>query len=778
MKAVWRAARAAVRRRRLQTVVIGLVLTFTTATIVLALALLESSVAPFDRAFEAQRGAHAVVAFDPAVVSAAELAATAELPGVKAVAGPFGQTVVATPPGNELRVPGFGGGRATLVGRPAPDGSVDEPDLWSGRWATAPGEVVLNVLPPYGNGRAPEGDPRPIVVPGGPTLTIVGYASSLSATADGWVSPEQMDALAPTATQMLYRFDDSASQADVDAGMAAVAGALPGGAVLAEQSYLTVKDAVVSGTGQYMPFLVAFGLLGLAVAILIVANVISGAVVSGFRHIGVLKAIGFTPRQVVAVYLVMVSVPAVAGAVVGTVIGHFGSQPLLTTAFRGVGLGEVVINPWVDVVAVVGMPLLVLLAALLPALRAHRLPAAQAISAGSAPRPGRGRRAQLWLSGTRLPRSVSLGLGLPLVRPARTSLTMAAVVLGVMTVTFASGLVASVTEYAKVADRSEAVQVYAHPVDPEAAERMDSESVRATMAGLPGAANVVAEVFIPVSALGYAQGVDIEFIQGETAGMGYTEQLVGGRWIEAPGEVVFSSKLLRQLGKDVGEHVTLTLNGGRKDVLIVGRMMGGVLDNAYADWDLLAELAPGHEVRPDWITYQVQLDEGTDVEGYLAAVRAAEPGLRPEANAGLGQYTVTVISLSTTLTLVLGTVAALGVFNTVVLNARERRRDLGMLKSIGMTPRQVVAMMVTSMAALGVVGGIAGVLLGILVHRQVVPIMGEASQIELPPVLLDVWRPLSLTLLSTAGVAIAVFGAYIPARSAARLPIAEVLHNE
>ena len=46
---------------------------------------------------------------------------------------------------------------------------------------------------------------------------------------------------------------------------------------------------------------------------------VSGAVVSGFRHIGVLKALGFTPRQVVAVYLDMVSVPAVVGCVLGTV---------------------------------------------------------------------------------------------------------------------------------------------------------------------------------------------------------------------------------------------------------------------------------------------------------------------------------------------------------------------------------------------------------------------------------------------------------------------------
>ena len=47
---------------------------------------------------------------------------------------------------------------------------------------------------------------------------------------------------------------------------------------------------------------------------------------------------------------------------------------------------------------------------------------------------------------------------------------------------------------------------------------------------------------------------------------------------------------------------------------------------------------------------------------------------------------MTVVAFASLLTLLLGAVAALGVFNTVVLNTRERRRDLGMLKSIGMTP--------------------------------------------------------------------------------------------
>ncbi|MFE7398264.1 FtsX-like permease family protein [Streptomyces sp. NPDC057557] len=52
--------------------------------------------------------------------------------------------------------------------------------------------------------------------------------------------------------------------------------------------------------------------------------------------------------------------------------------------------------------------------------------------------------------------------------------------------------------------------------------------------------------------------------------------------------------------------------------------------------------------------------------------------------------------------------AALGVFSIVRLSTRERRRDPGMLKSIGMTPRQVVVMTVPSVAGVGVVSGLVG----------------------------------------------------------------------
>jgi putative ABC transport system permease protein len=148
-----------------------------------------------------------------------------------------------------------------------------------------------------------------------------------------------------------------------------------------------------------------------------------------------------------------------------------------------------------------------------------------------------------------------------------------------------------------------------------------------------------------------------------------------------------------------------------------------------------------------------------------------------QAVGGSSQAAV-VISTATILTLVLTVVAALGVFNTVVLNARERRRDLGMLKSIGMTPRQVTVMMVTSMGVLGVLGGAIGVPLGLAAHRVVAPAMLQAGQSDVFDFVIDVYEPYTLVVLALVGIVIAVLGAFIPARNAARTTIAEVLHNE
>ena len=299
---------------------------------------------------------------------------------------------------------------------------------------------------------------------------------------------------------------------------------------------------------------------------------------------------------------------------------------------------------------------------------------------------------------------------------------------------------------------------------------------RAALRSLPGAIAVTAVAPVQLNLVGDNQSIYGWFLRGDVTDV--SSELVKGRWAVGPDQVVVGTAFLRKYGLVLGDHLVLGLDGRRRTMTVVGQTMADGTDTVYADWPALTALVPEPTASAYVNQYKVRLAPGVDVNTYDAEAKAADPGVQPSPSGGASGTTVTIVGTSTVLSLLLGTVAALGVFNTVVLNARERRRDLGMLKSIGMTPRQVTVMTVTSMAALGVVGSLLGVPLGILAHRLVVPAMANPVGIDLPSSMLDVWHPATLGLLATVGVAIAVLGALLPARSAARLTIAEVLRSE
>ncbi|MEU6666900.1 FtsX-like permease family protein [Streptomyces sp. NPDC046727] len=769
MRAVWRAARAAVRRRRVQTLVIWLVTLVSTGSIVVALGLVDAASSPFDQAFGTLHGPHVVAAFDSGEVSDAQLVRAARRPGVEAVAGPFSQAAVDIPHG----AADYGlGGAITIVGRSGPGGPVDRVDLWAGRWPTRPGEMVLNRQRDW----TADDLGKRFHVPSGPTLTIVGFAFDLSHTADAWVTPDQVRALHPTGRQLLLRFRDASSEGALRTQLSTVTEGLPRDALTGSQTYLALKHRIGSNARAYAPYLMAFGVLGILVAVLIVANVVGGAVVSGFRHIGILKALGFTPGQVLSVYLMMISVPAVLGCVLGTIAGNLLAEPFFRFVFSGpasgVLHGSLGIAPWVNLLALLGMPLVCVLAALGPSVRAQRLPAARAITAGSAPRAGRALGIQRRLASARLPRSVSLGMGLPFTRPARSGLTLAAVVLGVTTVTFATGLAATLNGYGSNSHKTYDVTVYvgAYRHGKEVRPVHGDRELDSLLGALPGATHVLARSDDEALLVGTTQAVMVE---GRRGGRSLDSVLTRGRWMRRTGEVVTGAPFLRRNGVRLGDRLRLRKDGREQEVTVVGETLDTDDRLIIGDWPTVTALMP--QVKP--IAYHVRLRAGTDQEAYARAVRAADPGLSVQLS-GSNSVTGTIVGSATGLTLMLSLVAALGVFNTAVLNTHDRRRDLGMLKSIGMTPRQVTVMTVTSMAMLGALGSVLGIPLGIAAYEVVMPRMAAGVDITLPSYMTDVWHAPLLALLALAGVLIAVMGALVPARRAARLTVAEVLHNE
>jgi putative ABC transport system permease protein len=107
------------------------------------------------------------------------------------------------------------------------------------------------------------------------------------------------------------------------------------------------------------------------------------------------------------------------------------------------------------------------------------------------------------------------------------------------------------------------------------------------------------------------------------------------------------------------------------------------------------------------------------------------------------------------------------VFNTVLLDTRERAHDLGVFKALGMTPRQTVAMVLTTVTGIGLLAGAVGAPIGIALHHHVVPIMGDLAGTTLPAEDIAVYGVPALALLVLGGLVIAVAGALAPATWAA-----------
>jgi putative ABC transport system permease protein len=796
MSAVVRAGWAAVRRRRLQSLVIGAVVLLSSGTAVLALGLLVASNAPFDRAFARQHGAHAAVGFDAAQASGADLAATADGPGVTAAAGPF--EAVTAP----LVSGGRGGPGGLIVGRADVTGPVDRLAVTDGSWLTGPGQIVLSSDAVGGGiGGFRVGSRITVDVPGSPSLEVVGIADSVTGTAAAWVWPAQTDVLhaesAATSRQMLYRFASAGSDAAVRASLDEATAALPDGALLGASTHQAAKLRAEQRLKPMVRFVVAFAVLGLVMSVLIVVNVVAGAVVAGFRTIGVQKALGFTPGQVVAGYAGQILAVCVPACLLGVALGRLLAGPLLARtneAYEVAGPAE--IPGWVDLLVLLAVPAVVGLAAVATAARAGRLPVVPAISVGRAPRSGRGFRIRRALAATRLPRPVSFGLGTPFARPARTAVTIVAVLLGGATVVLAVGLANSLTQVQAAFTRAAAVPVTVHVAgagEPGGAERgavsapgenggpaaappADPAAVRAAIEAQPGTARLVGESRLDVDLAGSTESLEVRAYDGDASWVGYP--LISGRWYDGPDEAVAGSRTLRLTGVRVGDYLTIGTELGQHRVRIVGEAFSSTGDatiimDAAGLTGLVEDLAPNR--------FEVGLTDGTDPHAYVEALSpAVGRAVLPEVTTDTtdSQTINIMLGLITTLALLLAAVAALGVFNTVVLETRERVHEIGVLKSVGMTPRQIRVMVVASMVTVGLVGGALAVPLGYGLHRWILPIMGDAAGTGIPASVVDVYPPLTLIGLGAAGALLAVLGALVPAGWAARTRAATALRAE
>ena len=809
MSAVFRAARGGLGGRRLQAIIIGLVVLVATAASTLALGMLADAHGPFDHAFASQHGADLAFTVDTSVASAAQITAATRVAGVTAAAGPFAAESVTA----QVPVPQAGGTISTplnLVGRSSPGGPVDDLTLQQGHWPTNDSQIILSA-----NANLP-GNLGSTITVGKQALTIVGIANSVTNTADGWVLPAELNAIAGSGgtgqAQLLYRFASNATISDLNADISAVKAALPGGAVTGTTPYLAVRQSEQSNVAPWVPFIIAFGVIALVISVLIVVNVVGGAVVAGTTRIGVLKSIGFTPLQVVACYVLLVAVPAVTGAIIGVVCGNLLAAPIYQQNAQVYQVGVLGVPFWVDLAVPLTVLALTVAAAVGPASRAGSMSAVQAIAAGRAPRPRHGFFVQRALAKlTSVPRPVTLGFASPAARPGRTFVTVAAVLFGAAAVTFGVGLATSLNHVYNDISQGSRLPVRVTPLPPGATANpggggrpAGGKQHRIIAVNGPGAPQLTAAQQHAISTAIDAQPGTLHYLTAAqdnlefpglaTANGGGAQisaygdgdpawsnlVLISGTWYSQSSsvpEIDVNTLFLTDTSTAVGDMYTMVSGGHKVTAKIVGEVFDPGNDvSVYLSQATLTALDP---TAGGASQYMISLKPGVNADDYASGLQAALGGAYfVNANEGGGKALIAITTLVAMLTLLIIAVAGLGVLNTVALQIREKAHDIGVFKALGMTPRQTLTMVVCSVGITGLAAGIIAVPAGIILHHNVLPAMAHAANSGLPASVISVYSLPEIIGLALAGLVIAVAGALAPASWAARSRTAAALRTE
>jgi putative ABC transport system permease protein len=243
------------------------------------------------------------------------------------------------------------------------------------------------------------------------------------------------------------------------------------------------------------------------------------------------------------------------------------------------------------------------------------------------------------------------------------------------------------------------------------------------------------------------------------------------------GQVVVGTVLAQKLHLKAGDTIPLETRDGSRQIKIAGLtneyMVGGLA--IYMHRAVAEKLFPVAGVdayivksKPeDRALVEKQLRDLCDRHGLMLHSYAEISGMVDGMIAGIDGCLWGI--------LVLGVfVSTFGVINTLTMNVLEQTRELGMLRIVAMTRRQVRRTILTQAAIIGAIGVFPGVAAGVavayLIHLGTMPATGHPVEFIL--------RPGVLTLSLIGGFLIVVASAWLPAERAARLELLQALHYE
>jgi len=780
MLAVWQKIKADVVGRPFISLLMLVTIISATSLLTLALATLLNLSEPYDRSFEALNGAHLWLDFDRDKIRIRDIERIEALPEVAASTG-MQYSVTSRVQIHDTRV------WVSIRRMPLEQPDVNRLLVQEGRYLSSDQAEILasrDLSDLYGlsvgeNVSITRQDGKKVSFP------VIGLAynpmwDTYRNTQPPYlyVSESLFQDLYPDETTWEWSLGVRLTDPEaVDETLSRIGALLRPDAVLTHTDWRDVKRSANFGGRLNFILLGAFSFFAILATVLVIVSSISSFVLSQFRQVGILKAVGFTKAQILWLYLGQYLVLGLIGCPFGLALGILLSPlPLrniassLSTTFRPP------LNPLIVLSVLSSVPAIIVLATWRSAQRAAKANIVKAIATGAeAPT-----KKDFWLPrlAARLgfPIPFVLGLSDVFAKPFRSLVTGLNLVLGVIGIVF--GLTLNETLETYKANPHLLGVVY----DAVVTRGVTSDSkVQHMLARASGVEAFYGEYRVDVSTS------DVETFSGETFQVRAVDgnlapfpfRILDGRLLQAGTyEAIAGQGLLDWLGLAVGDEITVIVGDQRNHPLtwqIVGAYTEpvNVGQMLIVNFSTLSRLVGGEQPR----IYYLKFTPGADTQAlkrYLAPKPEADLNLTLAGQAIPGVVVYLQLALFVLSGILIG-IALVNVFNTSLLAVQEKLRIIGVLKTVGFTPAQVMMMVNTTAGFLGIFAALLGLPLGWFFTRSLLMVLSKTYGFGAVEVSLNTMYVLALPFLM---VIVSVAGSYLPGRRAATLSIVNVLRGE
>jgi putative ABC transport system permease protein len=527
-------------------------------------------------------------------------------------------------------------------------------------------------------------------------------------------------------------------------------------------------------TGILLLAMSSFGLFVLVLSGILVINLLTAMMASQVRQIGVMKAIGGTRWQVARIYFAQALFLGIAAVIVSIPLGLLGSRALCRymAMFLNFDINSFAVPIWVYLlVALIGI-VAPLIAAAYPVWRGTATPVRVALSNFGLSQTSFGAgafdRVLARIGGTFS--LVAFAIRNSFRRRARlvlTLLTLAAAGLFFLSALNVRASMVNTLDRMFAARKSDLTVWFANPYE--------FEKLQKAVSNTPGVSRV--EGWFTTEASIGERGFGVVALPPDTQLLDF--DIIEGRKLtpQDTDAIVINNALAgREPKMRVGETVVLRIGAEEKAWRVAGITREAFSPSGVGYIPLTGmvnslRLALDN-TDPDAISaLKTELDRNLEAQG----VRARSSSTKGESRFAFDQHMVMIYVFLIVMSAIVGGVGGLGLMTTMSLNVLERRREMGVMRALGATPRIVWLMIVAEGVVIGLLSWTIAAILAWPISKAIGDLFVKAlfhSRLDFT------FEPLGLVIWLLVSIGLSAVASFLPAWRASRVTVREALAYE